>query len=85
LRGRKSGPSGHLVTLVGFTEKGDPIINDPGTSENVQKVFSRRNLVNAWAYSRNAVYLVYPESTNVPKDRFAHWHSWTSRQQISTR
>jgi len=85
LRGRKSGPSGHLVTLVGFTEKGDPIINDPGTSENVQKVFSRRNLVNAWAYSRNAVYLVYPENTDVPKDRFAHWHSWTSRQQISTR
>jgi uncharacterized protein YvpB len=85
LRGKKSGPSGHLVTLVGFTEKGEPIINDPGTSENVQKVFSRKNLINAWAYSRNAVYLIYPENTDVPKDRFAHWHSWSSRQQFSTR
>ena len=85
LRGRKSGPSGHLVTLVGFTEKGEPIINDPGTSENVQKVFSRKNLINAWAYSHNAVYLIYPEDTDVPKDRFAHWHSWTARQQYSTR
>jgi len=84
LRGKKTGPNGHLVTLVGFTDKGDPIVNDPGTSQDVQKVFPRRNLVSAWAYSRNTVYLVYREDTDVPRDRFAHWHSWTSRQQYST-
>jgi hypothetical protein len=84
LRGKKTGPNGHIVTLVGFTEKGDPIINDPGTLEGVQKVFPRRYLINAWAYSRNTVYLLYPEDTDVPADRFAHWHSWTSRQHHST-
>jgi hypothetical protein len=37
LRGRSGPPSGHLVVCVGFTEEGDVIINDPGTSRNVRK------------------------------------------------
>lgn len=84
LRGKGPGPNGHLVVCVGFTPQGDPILNDPGTSANVRKVFPRKNLINAWAYSHNAAYLVYPEGTEVPRDRFGHWHSWTSRQRIST-
>jgi hypothetical protein len=81
LRG-KSGPlSGHLVVCTGFTPDGDVILNDPGTRLNVRKTFPRKNLVSAWAYSRNAVYLIYPQSVEVPKDRFGHWDSWTSRQR----
>jgi hypothetical protein len=80
LRGKQSGPSGHLVVCVGFTAEGDPIINDPGTSKNIRKIFPRKNLIHAWAYSRNAAYLVYPETFEIPKDRFAHWASWSSRQ-----
>jgi len=83
LRGKGPGPNGHLVVCVGFTEDGDPIINDPGTSRNVRKTFPRKNLIYAWANSRNTAYLIYPEETEVPTDRFGHWHSWTSRQRIS--
>jgi len=79
LRGKGPGPNGHLVVLVGFTKQGDPIINDPGTSEHVRKVFPRRNLIEAWACSRNTVYLIYPENVSPPKDRFGHWDSTRSR------
>ncbi len=82
LRGKGPGPNGHLVVCVGFTSEGDPIINDPGTSSNVRKVFPRKNLVYAWLYSRNAAYLIYPEGIEIPADRFGHWDSWTARQQI---
>ena len=84
LRGKtpKPGGNGHLVVCVGFTEAGDPVINDPGTSQHVRKTFSRSNVISAWAYSRNTVYLVYPENHEVPPDRFGHWASWTSRQQL---
>jgi hypothetical protein len=82
LRGRGSGSSGHLVVCVGFTETGDPIINDPGTSKNVRKIFPRKNLEYAWAYSHNTTYLIYPENADVPKDRFGHWNSWTSHRRI---
>jgi len=73
LRGFGVVPSGHLVVCVGFTKDGDVIINDPGTRRNVQKVFPRARLVDAWNHSRNTVYLVYPEDAKPPKDRFGHW------------
>jgi hypothetical protein len=81
LRGkRKEGPSnGHLVVCVGFTPEGDVIINDPGTRLNVRKTFPRENLISAWAMSHNAVYLIYPENSDLPKDRFGHWDSPASR------
>jgi len=75
LRGKSREPSGHLVVCVGFTPDGNVIINDPGTSKNVRKVFPRANLIDAWAYSKNTVYLVYPVNTPLPKDRFGHWES----------
>lgn len=78
LRGIDGEPSGHLVVCVGFSPDGDPILNDPGTSRNVRKVFRRENFINAWAYSKNTVYLVYPVSAATPLDRFGHWQSESS-------
>ncbi len=75
LRGFDGASSGHLVVCVGFTQKGDPIINDPGTSQNVRKTFTRNNLIKAWAHSKNASYLIYPKDSKAPKDRFSHWDS----------
>jgi hypothetical protein len=75
LRGRKGPPSGHLVVCVGFTKDGDLLINDPGTRQNVRKVVPRKNVLSAWAYSKNAVYLIYPENVAPPEDRFGHWDS----------
>ena len=80
LRGKGPGPNGHLVVLVGFTKDGDPIINDPGTSEHVRKTFFRKNLIDAWACSRNTVYLIYPENATVPDDSLGHWDSPLTRK-----
>ena len=82
LRAKGPGPNGHLVVLVGFTSEGDPVINDPGTSQHVRKVFLRKNLKDAWACSHNTVYLVYPEHHSLPEDGFGHWDSVTSRAAI---
>ena len=83
LRGKSREPSGHLVVCVGFTQGGDVIINDPGTSKNVRKTFSRANLIDAWGYSKNAAYFIYPERASVPRDRFGHWDSWTAKRRIA--
>ena len=83
LRGKGPEPSGHLVVCVGFTKNGDVIVNDPGTSKKVRKIFPRANLIDAWGYSKNTVYLVYPVNTPLPKDRFGHWESRTARQSVS--
>ena len=74
------GPNGHLIVCVGFTENGDPVVNDPGTSTNIRGVYPRKDILYAWANSRNAVYLIYPQDAEIPKDRFGHWDSRTSRQ-----
>lgn len=60
LRGRDAGASGHLVVCVGFTQNGDVVINDPGTTRNVQKIFARERVVDAWAHSKNAAYVIEP-------------------------
>lgn len=80
LRGKSREPSGHLVVCVGFTKEGDAVINDPGTAVGVRKTFPRANLIDAWAYSKNAVYLIYPENRRLPADRFGHWDSPTTRK-----
>lgn len=82
LRGKGPGPNGHLVVCVGFTAEGDPVINDPGTSRNVQKIFPRKNLADAWSWNHHTAYLIYPDNVEVPKDHFGHWDSWTARQRI---
>jgi hypothetical protein len=58
------------------------VINDPGKSNPTRRVYPRARLVYAWANSHNAVYLMYPEDSEVPTDRFGHWQSWTSHRRI---
>ncbi|MCX6921595.1 MAG: C39 family peptidase, partial [Verrucomicrobia bacterium] len=83
LHHRGPGPNGHLVVCVGFTGSGDPVVNDPGTSKDVRRVYPRKDLIYAWSSSRNTVYLIYPEDHDLPTDRFGHWDSATSRQRFS--
>ncbi|MEK7781234.1 MAG: C39 family peptidase [Verrucomicrobiota bacterium] len=82
LRGKSREPSGHLVVCVGFTKNGDVIINDPGTSKHVRKIFPRANLIDAWAYSKNAAYLIYPVNMPLPQDKFGHWESLLAKRAI---
>ena len=75
---RTNGPdNGHLITCVGFTDKGDVVVNDPGVSvkRNVRarRVYARENVVKAWKKSKNAVYLIYPESARIPVNTLGHW------------
>ena len=78
LRTLGPGPNGHLMVLVGFTEDGDVILNDPGVRREIRRVFPRERFLNAWAHSRNTVYLVYPEDAKLPRDRLGHWTLKTS-------
>jgi hypothetical protein len=75
--GRRNTGSGHVVTVIGFAENGDVIINDPAMRiekrGTVQRTYKRENVVNAWKTSKNTVYLVYPESAKIPKNRLGHW------------
>jgi hypothetical protein len=73
LRDVGPGPNGHLMVVAGFTKTGDVVFNDPAGRQDVRRVFSRERFLYAWKYSKNTVYLVYPEGAVLPPDRFGHW------------
>jgi hypothetical protein len=74
---RKPTGAGHLTVCIGFTKEGDVVINDPATNfkkhQKVRHIYTRQNVIKAWKTSHNTVYLVYPEKTRIPADRFGHW------------
>jgi uncharacterized protein YvpB len=74
LKGREESGNGHLVVCIGFDEEGNVIFNDPGRSQ-VRQMYRRADVEKAWAASGRTVYLIHPESFEVPEDRFGHWHS----------
>jgi hypothetical protein len=75
--GRNPTGSGHLVVCIGFTKDGDVVINDPATNlqkgQKVRHIYTRPNVIKAWDESNNTVYLIYPETAQIPPDRFGHW------------
>ncbi|MFI8888328.1 MULTISPECIES: peptidase C39 family protein [unclassified Streptomyces] len=50
LTGAGYGTSGHLMTVIGFTEDGDVIANDPASPDDdaVRRVYRRREWENIW-------------------------------------
>ncbi|MFF8291944.1 C39 family peptidase [Streptomyces sp. NPDC016309] len=50
LTGAGYGTAGHLMTVIGFTEGGDVIANDPASPSNeaVRRVYRRREWENIW-------------------------------------
>jgi len=71
LRGRPLSPkeSGHLVLVVGFTEDGTPVFNDPAFKEGVRKTYPRDDFEKAWNYSARTVYIVHPIGTKLTPSR----------------
>ena len=63
--------NGHLIVVVGFTETGDVVVNDPWPNpkkENrVRKIFPRAQVIRAWQRSKQAAYLVVPEGVRPPR------------------
>jgi hypothetical protein len=68
---------GHLTVLVGFTEQGDPVLNDPNSASNaeVRKAVGRAEWEAAWLRSsRGVVYVICPESATLPPSPMqANW------------
>jgi len=77
--GRPLDSEGHLIVCIGFTADGDVVINDPATrldkGESVRHIYKRANVVHSWTKSHNVVYLVYPESTEIPPNKYGQWLS----------
>ncbi|MFI6684349.1 peptidase C39 family protein [Streptomyces sp. NPDC050485] len=50
LTGAGYGTSGHLMTVIGFTDDGDVIANDPASPDDaaVRRVYKRREFENIW-------------------------------------
>ena len=79
LQGRPHSGNGHLVVCVGFDETGDVIVNDPGTRDEIRRVFPQADFLRAWAHSHNTVYVVHPVDWAAPKDSAGHWHAGARR------
>ncbi len=73
LHHRGPGPNGHLIVCVGFTKDGDVMVNDPGSTKQVRRVYPRADIIYAWAYSHDAAYIIYPEGSTVPANQWGHW------------
>lgn len=61
--------NGHLVVLVGFTEQGEPVLNDPAADSNelVRKVVGRAEFEAAWLNSsRGVAYVIRPPAVPLP-------------------
>jgi hypothetical protein len=75
--GRPLDADGHLIVCIGFTEDGDVVINDPATrldkGESVRHIYKRADVIHSWTKSHNAVYLVYPEGTKIPANKYGQW------------
>jgi hypothetical protein len=86
--GRNATGYGHLTVCIGFTENGDVVINDPATNlekgQKVRHIYKRADVEHAWATSHHTVYLVYPEGTKLPADRFGHWDSGSGGLPVRT-
>ncbi|MFC8618719.1 C39 family peptidase [Micromonospora purpureochromogenes] len=60
---------GHLMVLVGFTEAGDPVLNDPYAPDDasVRRIVDRARFEAAWQDgSGGAAYVVHPASVLLP-------------------
>jgi hypothetical protein len=75
--GRPLDDNGHLIVCIGFTEKGDVVINDPATrldrGESVRHIYKRADVIHSWTQSHNTVYLVYPVGAKIPANLYGHW------------
>ena len=77
LPGRPLDADGHLIVCIGFTERGDVVINDPAArldkGEPVRHIYRRADVAHSWTKSHNTVYLVYPENAEIPGNLHGHW------------
>ncbi|HET6698205.1 MAG TPA: C39 family peptidase [Nocardioidaceae bacterium] len=64
-----SATNGHLVVIVGFTESGDVVVNDPAARRNrdVRRTYDRGQFENAWLpASGGLAYIIRTDHTRLP-------------------
>jgi hypothetical protein len=81
LDGAGYGTAGHLMVIIGFTEDGDVIANDPASSSNsaVRNVYQREQFENIWLRTKRydedgdvasgsggVAYIIAPVGTKLP-------------------
>lgn len=72
LDGAGYGTNGHLMVVVGFTEDGDVVVNDPAShliadDGQVRFTYRRDQLENAWVpHSGGTVYVIHPSRVPLP-------------------
>jgi hypothetical protein len=68
--------AGHLLVIVGFTDRGDVVVNDPAAPNNgsVVRTYDRGEFENAWVpESGGLVYVVRDHDQPLPKTRTRNW------------
>ena len=71
-----SATDGHLLVIVGFTDSGDVVVNDPAAPHNgsVVRTYKRGEFENAWIpKSGGLVYVVRNHDQPLPKSRTKNW------------
>lgn len=71
-----SSSNGHLLVVVGFTGKGDVIVNDPAapTNATVRRVYQRAQLEKAWLEaSGGTAYVIHDAAHPLPKAPAGNW------------
>ncbi|WP_256792030.1 peptidase C39 family protein [Terrabacter sp. Ter38] len=81
LKGAGYGTNGHLMVVVGFTESGDVVCNDPAShlvasDDQVRVVYDREQFENVWVpHSGGIVYVIRPADRPLPPAP-AHEPNW---------
>lgn len=82
LDGAGYGTNGHLMVVVGFTEDGDVVVNDPAShlipdNDEVRFTYRRDQLENAWVpHSGGTVYVIHPAWVRLPRVLDHHERNW---------
>ncbi len=72
LDGAGYGTNGHLMVIVGFTDNGDVVVNDPAShliasNDQVRTVYDRTQFENVWVpHSGGITYVIHPASVPLP-------------------
>jgi hypothetical protein len=71
-----SSTSGHLLVIVGFTKKGNVVVNDPAapSRSGVRRVYDRGQLERAWlAGSGGTTYVIRDKAHPLPGGKHSNW------------
>ena len=71
-----SSTAGHLLVIVGFTEDGDVVVNDPAsdTRAGVRRTYDRGQLERAWlGGSDGTVYVIHDTAHPLPAGNQTNW------------